>query len=107
MVKMPGESYTGKLPPLTGAQALLRDKLIRDVEKLAGEIGERNIWRYRNLTAAAFFLETSLAETGYKVHRQNYQVQNKTCSNIEVEITGAKYPEQIVVVAAHYDSAYG
>lgn len=104
---MPGKSYTGELPPLTSAQALLRDELVRDVEKLAGQIGERNIWHYPNLTAAADFLETSLAEAGYEVRRQNFQAQGKTCCNIEVQIKGSTHPDQIVVIGAHYDSVLG
>jgi Zn-dependent M28 family amino/carboxypeptidase len=104
MLKMPGKTYTGPLPPLTPAQLLLRDELLRDVETLAGRIGRRNIWNYRNLIAAADFLETSLADAGYKVHRQNYLVEGKTCCNIEVEITGTKQPRQIVIIGAHYDS---
>ena len=107
MLKMPGKSYTGPLPPLTSAQASLRDELLRDVETLASQIGQRNIWNHQKLTAAADFLETSLAEAGYKVHRQNYQVQDKTCTNLEVEITGTKHPEQIVIVGAHYDTVFG
>ena len=107
MLKMPGKSYTGPLPPLTDAQALLRAELCRDVEKLAGQIGERNIWHYQSLTAAADFLEASLTEAGYKVNRQNFQAEEKTCSNIEAEVTGTKQPEQIVIIGAHYDSVYG
>jgi Zn-dependent M28 family amino/carboxypeptidase len=107
MLKMPGKSYTGELPPLTPAQASLRTELLRDVGRLAIQIGQRNIWNHQKLTAAADFLETSLAEAGYKVHRQNYQVQDKTCTNLEVEITGTKHPEQIVIIGAHYDSVLG
>ncbi len=107
MIKMPGKSYTGRLPALTDAQRLLRDELVRDVEKLAGEIGERNIWHYEKLAAAADFIETSLAEGGYKVGRQNFQVQDKMCRNIEVESLGAKYPGRIVVIGAHYDTVFG
>jgi len=86
---------------------LLRDELLRDVETLAGRIGQRNIWNYRNLTAAVDFLETSLAEAGCKVRRQNYLVEGKTCCNIEVEVTGTKQPSQIVIIGAHYDSDFG
>lgn len=107
MIKMPGKSYAGPLPPSTAAQALLRDELVRDVEKLAGEIGEKNIRQYQNLTAAAGFIENSLVEIGYQVNRQNYQVEGKTCWNIEVEITGTKHSEDIIVIGAHYDSVYG
>jgi Zn-dependent M28 family amino/carboxypeptidase len=107
MLKMPGKTYIGRIPPLTSAQLSLKDELLRDVETLAGRIGQRNIWNHRNLTAATSFLETSLADTGYKVHRQNYLVEGKTCCNIEVEITGTKHPQQIVIIGAHYDSVLG
>ncbi|MHC4637479.1 MAG: M28 family peptidase [Planctomycetota bacterium] len=107
MIKMPGKSYTGPLPPLTDAQISLRSELVRDVEKLAGEIGERNLLQYKNLTAAADFINESLVKAGCKVQRQNFKVESKTCCNIEAEIVGTKQPEQIIVVGAHYDSVYG
>lgn len=107
MIRMPGKSYRGELPGLSEAQRRLREELVRDVEKLAGEIGERNIWRYERLAAAADFIESELLEAGYEVRRQGYEVEGKNCCNIEVEIAGAKQREEIVVVGAHYDSVYG
>jgi hypothetical protein len=107
MIKMPGKSYSGKLPGLTNDQKELREELIRDVKKLAGQIGERNIWHYKSLAAAADFIGESLIAAGYKVSRQNYPVEDKTCCNVEVEITGTTQPQQIVIVGAHYDSVYG
>ncbi|MHC4394220.1 MAG: M28 family peptidase [Planctomycetota bacterium] len=107
VIKMPGKSYVGPQLPLSNAEISLRSELFHDVEKLAGEIGEKNIWQYRNLTAAADFIKKSLAEVGYEIHEQNYQVENETCCNIAAEIAGIERPEQIVVVGAHYDSVYG
>ncbi len=107
MIKMPGKSYAGELPPLTDAQRQLREELFRDIEKLGGEIGERNIRQYHNLTTAADFIETTLAEAGYKVNRQCYEVEKQICCNIEAENRGSSRPEQIVIVGAHYDSVYG
>ena len=107
MVKMPGKSYTGPLPALTSDEMLLRDELMRDVEKLAVGIGERNIRHYSNLTAGADFIEASLSEAGYKVRRQNYEAQGKRCFNLEVEIRGSTLPDEIVIIGAHYDSVPG
>jgi hypothetical protein len=107
MIRMPGKSYVGTLPPLTAEQLLLRDSLLHDVEKLAGQIGQRNIWHYDNLTAAADFIEKSLAQVDYQVRRQSYEVEESTCYNIEAELTGTEHPEQIVIIGAHYDSVYG
>jgi hypothetical protein len=49
MIQMPGKSFTGPLPPLSEEEVVLAGALRRDVETLAGEIGERNVWRYQAL----------------------------------------------------------
>lgn len=110
MLRMPGKSYQGPMPPLTEGQRLLRESLRRDVYKLAGEIGDRNArTNYENLSAATDFIEASLQRAGYKVHRQGYEVslsglQGRTCYNLEVEITGRERSDEIVVIGGHYDS---
>jgi Zn-dependent M28 family amino/carboxypeptidase len=107
MIKVPGKSYTGQLPPLTAAEVSTRDQLARDVEILACEIGERNIWQYENLTAAVDFIVSSLSSGGYKVNQQTFRVQDKACCNVEAVVIGTQHPEEIVVVGAHYDSVFG
>jgi hypothetical protein len=85
----------------------LRDALRRDVETLAGEIGERNLEyeEYRdNLVAAAKFVERSFAAAGYDLRRQEYTIDGAACRNLEVEIPGTDPGAGIVVVGAHYDS---
>jgi hypothetical protein len=104
MIRMPGESFKGALPPLTDEQRALADELKGHVEALAGNIGERNLRRYPNLVAAAAFVETSLAELGYAVEKQEYDVEGRTCVNLSAEIPGTGQPDEIVVVGAHYDS---
>ena len=107
MTNVPGKSFTGELAPLTAAELLMRSELERDVEKLAGQIGQRNIWHYKNLAAAADFIESSLDKTCYKISRQSFRAQGSICCNIEAAVIGAKCPEQVVVVGAHYDSVFG
>ena len=107
MTKMPGRSYKGQMSALTEDQILLSHELACDVKKLADEIGERNFLNYKKLNAARDFIETSLVQAGYKTRRQEYKVKNETFCNIEAEKTGTKYPEQIIIVGAHYDSVYG
>ena len=114
MFSMPGESFSGELPPLATAENLhlngqgpsLADELNRDVMKLASEIGPRNMRRRAKLVAAAEFVEHELARAGYQVKRQTYQVEGVDCWNLETEIKGTKEPAEIVLVGAHYDS-YG
>lgn len=106
-IRMPGKSYRGPLQPLTAQEIDLIDALRRDVEKLAGEIGERNVWQYRNLAAAADFLEISLAESFGDIRRHSYEVSGLTCRNIEVEIRGSDRADEILIIGAHYDSVEG
>ena len=82
MIKMPGRTYSGPLPPLTATQTVVRDQLVRDVKRLASEIGERNVWLYHNLTAASDFIEVSLTATGYSVNRQIFHAEGRICSLI-------------------------
>jgi Zn-dependent M28 family amino/carboxypeptidase len=77
------------------------------VEKLAGEIGERNMPHYRALAAAADFIESSLQESSYNACRHGYDVAGMTCHNIEVEIEGSDRADEIVIIGAHYDSVQG
>src|SRR4030095_13830601 len=103
-IKMPGKniSNTAELSP---AEIILREELRADVQKLAGEIGERNMDRYSQLSAAANFIEKSFSSAGLESRRDSYQLHNLPCHNIETEITGAS--AQIIVVGAHYDSVLG
>jgi Zn-dependent M28 family amino/carboxypeptidase len=104
---MPGESHRGALPPLNGEQAALVESLRADVEALAGEIGERNVSRSGSLDAAVSLLERALADAGYTVDRQKFDVDGTTCVNLAAEISGTTRGDEIVVVGGHYDSVVG
>ncbi|WP_310481847.1 M28 family peptidase [Chamaesiphon sp. VAR_48_metabat_403] len=106
MVWMPGESYTQALPPLTAAQIALKDRLKSDVETLAVKIGSRNQSNERNLIAAKDFLDRELKQAGYTVREQQYKIDGKTFSNLEVEIPGSSRADEILVIGGHYDSAF-
>ncbi|NIR29778.1 MAG: M20/M25/M40 family metallo-hydrolase [Gammaproteobacteria bacterium] len=110
-INMPGRSYTGPLPPLSPHEARLRDNLRAHVATLAGDIGERNLWRYTALEAAAGYIHETLASAGYAVLEQPYTVDGKTVRNLEVvparvSRTG-QTPEEIVVIGGHYDTVPG
>ena len=103
-VKMPGKNIS-KAAPLSPDEVMLREELHADVQKLAGEIGERNMWHYPQLNAAADFVENSFSRAGLRPRRDSYELRGQTCHNIEVEIRGAR-PE-IILIGAHYDSVFG
>jgi hypothetical protein len=52
MIRMP-EKNVVTAAPLSPDEIALREELRADVQKLAGEIGERNMWHYPQLNAAA------------------------------------------------------
>ncbi len=104
---MPETSYRGELPPLGERQRELRDRLERHVVVLAGEIGERHVWRLGALEAAAQYIEDELAALGYPVGSQSYDALHATVRNLHIELSGGERREEIVVLGAHYDSVVG
>ena len=104
MIRMPGTNVS-RAAPLTEDEATLRSELRSYVQKLAGEIGERNIPRYPALLQAAEFIEQSFAAGGLQPRRDTYELRGRACHNIETEIPGKT--DEIVVVGAHYDSVEG
>ncbi len=106
MIWMPGTSYGGSLPELSAAEIQLRSALQSDVNMLAGTIGRRNYEYYDGLQKASQFLEAELKNVGYEVRRQRYQMGGRNYDNLEVEIKGSDRPDQIILIGAHYDSAY-
>lgn len=107
VMRMPGETYTGSFLPLTKTEKTVQDRLQQHVYNLAGRIGERNIWHYASLVAAATYLDEELRTLGYEVKTQAYPTMELTVKNLEAELTGVSQPEETIIVGAHYDSVLG
>ena len=107
ILRMPGRSHAGALPPLTRSEAQLRDRLERHVRVLADEIGERHLGRRPALEQAARYIETCLRDLGYEVTRQDYDAGGQTARNLEAELRGRARPSEIIIAGAHYDSVPG
>src|SRR6266480_1906309 len=103
-MRMPGKNIS-KAAPLSPDEITLREELRADVQKLAGEIGERNMWRCPQLNAATDFIEASFSRAGLHPRRESYDLRGQARHNIEVEIAGTR-PE-ILLIGAHYDSVFG
>jgi len=103
MTAMPGRSYDGALPPLSPEETMTRQELRRHVEKLAGEIGARTLYRASGLEAAAAHIERTLASFGYAVSVQSYTAGGLAARNVEAQRAGGA--AEIVVIGAHYDTA--
>ena len=107
MTGMPGSSWSGPLPPLTGEQQRIHDNLKRHVAELAGRIGERNVWRPEALAVAAAYIRTSLEAAGYTVSVQPFTSHGLAVNNIEAVLPGHSAADQVIVAGAHYDSVAG
>ena len=104
MIQMPGKNSPALLA-LTPEEIALRGELVSDVQTLAGQIGERNFRRYKELMAASDFIEKSFSMAGLPSRRDTYKVQGANFDNIEAEIKGTR--SEILLVGAHYDSVLG
>ncbi|MBI1958107.1 MAG: M28 family peptidase [Candidatus Rokubacteria bacterium] len=83
------------------------DTLRSHVRTLAGEIGERNVFRPQALQAAADFIAREWRDQGYRVTSQTYELHGIPCANLEVTRAGVRKPEEIILVGAHYDTVIG
>ena len=60
MRDMPLESHRGPLPTLTAEEARIASRLREHVSYLADRVGERHLWRYEALSAAAEYIRPLL-----------------------------------------------
>lgn len=105
MIRMPGRSHAGPLPPVDPEIDALAAELGRDVREIAGRIGERSARRPAALAETAAYIEKSLVDAGLRVRR--LPVPALSADNVEAEITGQDAAGPIVVIGAHYDSVEG
>lgn len=85
----------------------LAERLQAHVAKLAGGIGERNVFRPQALHAAADYLRGQWAAQGYRVVSQSYDAHGVRSENLEVTLPGVSRPSEIILIGAHYDSVRG
>src|SRR5438132_10066105 len=107
MIRMPGRSHAGPLPPLTVEEETIRRDLETHVRTLAGTIGERHYARPAALARAVAYLHDALARLGYEVAVQPFAAGGQTFHNLEVVIPGGSRADEIVVVGGHYDTVEG
>ncbi len=82
-------------------------RLARHVQWLAGEIGERNVFRLSALNAAADYIRKEWRDLGYEVSSQSYLAKGAPCQNLETNRWGRSGKKGILLVGAHYDSVAG
>jgi Zn-dependent M28 family amino/carboxypeptidase len=92
-----------------GDTSLIGDtrKLHRHVKQLTVEIGSRSVSEYDKIEATKQYILSCLKAFGYAPSLQTYTYNKKQYSNVIVSIKGAKLPDEIVIIGAHYDTVYG
>ena len=84
----------------------LAETLKRHVRVLSDEIGDRSLFRYEKLEEAARYVGRQFESYGYGVAYQTYAVAGKPVRNIIVKKEGKRFPEEQVILGAHYDSCF-
>jgi Zn-dependent M28 family amino/carboxypeptidase len=82
-------------------------QLATHVSKLAGEIGEHNIYHPHALNAVADYITQEWRQQDYHVVPYPYTVKGLQCSNLEITRQGTHPKSGIILVGAHYDSVTG
>ncbi|MGQ0664364.1 MAG: M28 family peptidase [Pseudomonadota bacterium] len=92
---------------MTATDSDLARRLRSHVERLAGLIGERNVFRPTALSAAAEYIVAEWRRQGYAITPYWYEVSGLSCANLEATRAGGARRNEILLVGAHYDSVMG
>lgn len=84
----------------------LIDRLRTHVIKLSYDIGDRSVFKYAKLVQAANYIIEQFKKLGLDVELQEYLVYEKQVKNIIAQKTGDTRPDEVIIVAAHYDTCF-
>lgn len=107
VVSMPGRAYDGPMLQLNDAEQSLIPRLQRHIVQLSETIPDRSLESPSGLQAAADYISREFIANGYKPQAQNFTLNGLNLQNIEAILPGTKFPEQVIVLGAHYDTVPG
>jgi len=79
----------------------LTQRLRTHVDQLAGEVGERNVFRPQALHAAASYIEHQWDEQGYAVEQLPYEASRIRCLNLEITRRGGVRQHEVLLIGAN------
>ena len=85
----------------------LEGRLMAHVQMLGRTIGERHLARPPALRAAADYIRQVWVDQGLAATEEPFTVGGQPCLNLVTQIPGRQGSGDILVVGAHYDSAFG
>ena len=112
------ESLSEGFEELNKEELAILQQLKRHIVFLAGTLGQRNMDFPKQLERAAAYIDESFRVQDHKVSSHEYTLQkglipfppefkDQVPRNIEAEIPGDDYKDEIILVGAHYDSVIG
>lgn len=112
------ESHSEGFKELKKEELAILSSLKKHVVFLAGSLGQRNMYFPKQLESAAAYIDESFRAQGHKVSSHEYILKKGFFSfpsdfndqvprNIEAEIPGDVYRDEIILVGAHYDTVVG
>ncbi len=112
------ESFSERFKELNKEELATLQNLKKHIVFLAETVGQRNMYFPEQLESAAVYIDKSFRSQGYKISSHEYTLQkglipfpsefkDQVPRNIEAEIPGDVYRDEIILVGAHYDSVLG
>ena len=92
------------VPPMNPAPSQVCENLRLHVDRLAGLIGPRVLCKPATIDASIGYITGHWKDMGYEVRREEFDALGDTATNLIIETPGAKRPEQIILLGAHYDT---
>jgi len=94
-------------PELSSEELATKERLGQSLQHLSTKIGERNPHKPWELADAADYFAAEFEALGYGIQRQGYESGDVVAHNLIATAPGGAGGEQVVLVAAHYDSPLG
>ncbi len=104
-VKMPGETLSSPLLPLTQSQKESSQRLQDYVWRLAGEIGERHNGESEAYNKAADLIADAFRQSKLVPYEEEFGDKSQY-RNIIAEHYGTTLPDEVIIVGAHYDTVW-
>lgn len=101
--RVPSQSFT---VPQTSWE-IPEQKLFEHVKYLSRNIGSRSFGEPLKISATRDYILKTLSQDGMNPSIQDFTIDNMTFSNVVLTFTGLKYPREVVVIGAHYDTILG
>jgi len=105
LINMPGKSYDAEFVSLSNDEMIIRNNLHEHISYLSNDIGVR--FSKEELELSVEYITNTLNVLGYEVKYQEYEAYDKKVRNIEIEKIGRTYPQEVLIIGAHYDTIDG